>query len=113
MHETALAISLIDLVEETARRENAARVNAIEVELGALSCVDPEAFRSAVEVAATGRVAQGARLTLLRPAGSARCMSCGGDVLLNRRDVPCPACGSSRLLVTSGDQMRLNAIEVA
>jgi hydrogenase nickel incorporation protein HypA/HybF len=112
MHEAALALSLIDLVEETAAREGAARVSRIHVELGALSCVEPEAFTQAVLAAAHGRRADGAALALDRPPGLARCMACGDDVTLLRRDDPCPNCASHRLLVTSGDQMRLTAIEV-
>jgi hydrogenase nickel incorporation protein HypA/HybF len=87
-------------------------VRVIQVELGALSCVDPEAFTQAVTAAGRGRSADGARLELSRPAGTAHCMACGADVTLTRRDAPCPDCGSHRLLVTSGDQMRLTAIEV-
>lgn len=113
MHEAALALSLMELVEDVARREGAARVTAIQVELGALSCVEPEAFCHAVEAAALGRLAQGAALTLDRPPGAARCMACGEDVTLVKREAPCPACGSHRLLVTAGEQMRLTAIEVA
>jgi hydrogenase nickel incorporation protein HypA/HybF len=113
MHETSLALSLIDLVEDVAIRERASAVRMIQVELGALSCVEPEAFLQAVQAACHGRVGEGARIVLDRPAGSARCLACGDDVTLLRREDPCPGCGSHRLLVTGGDQMRLTAIEVA
>ena len=113
MHEAALALSLMELVDEVAQREGARAVRVIEVELGALSCVEPEAFAQAVSVAAMGRLAEGASLSLLRPPGQARCMGCGDDVTLFQRDEACPQCGSHRLLVTAGEQMRLKAIEVA
>jgi hydrogenase nickel incorporation protein HypA/HybF len=112
MHETALALSLMKLVEEVARQERAVRVRAIEVELGALSCVEPEAFAQAVEAAALGHLAEGAKLVLDRPPGQARCMACGADVTLKARGEPCPHCGSHRLLVTAGEDMRLKAVEV-
>jgi hydrogenase nickel incorporation protein HypA/HybF len=113
MHEAALALGLIDLVDDEARRHHAKAVRVIQVELGALSCVDPDAFAQAVDIAGRGRSGDGARLELSRPPGTARCMACGADVTLTRRDAPCPDCASHRLLITSGDQMRLTAIEVA
>lgn len=112
MHEAALALGLVDLVDDEARKGGANSVKSMHVELGALSCVDPHAFAQAVDIASRGRAAEGAQLILNRPAGAAHCMACGADVTLTRRDAPCPDCGSHRLLVRHGDQMRLTAIEV-
>lgn len=112
MHEAALALSLMDLVEDIAAREHARTVRVIEVELGALACVELEAFQQAVQSAAIGRIAERAALRVERPHGAARCMACDADVALSERNAPCPGCGSHRLLVSSGDQMRLKAIEV-
>jgi hydrogenase nickel incorporation protein HypA/HybF len=112
MHEASLALSLMDIVEEVAAKEDARRVRGIEIELGALSCVEPEAFLTAIESAAAGRIGEGADVRLIRPAGQAHCMGCGDDVTLDQRGAPCPHCGSYSLLVTGGDGMRLVAIEV-
>jgi hydrogenase nickel incorporation protein HypA/HybF len=112
MHEAALALGLIELAEDSARREKAHRIRALHVELGALSCVDPEAFAQAVDVAAMGTLAEGAQLRIDRPSGRAHCLACGDDVPLLRRDAGCPNCQSHRLLITDGEQMRLTALEV-
>jgi hydrogenase nickel incorporation protein HypA/HybF len=47
MHEMALAESVIQIVEETARRNAAAGVRAVWLEIGRLSHVEPEALRFA------------------------------------------------------------------
>ena len=112
MHETALAIGLVDLVAEASGRENAQRVSAIHLEIGALSCVELESLEQAIRAATIGGIAEDARLTISRPPGVARCMACGDEVPLLRRGDGCPHCQSHRLLVTGGDALRLLAIEV-
>jgi hydrogenase nickel incorporation protein HypA/HybF len=112
MHETALALGLVDLVAQTAKRENAQRVRAVTVEIGALSHVEPEALIQAFVVAAKGGVAETAALEIERPPGEAQCMGCGQTVAGLSRGDACPMCGSYKLLVTGGDQMRLKSLEI-
>lgn len=112
MHETALALSLLDLIRETAARENAVRVVSATVEIGALSHVEPEALAQAFSAAALGGVAADAALEIVRPPGEASCLGCGQKVSLSSRADSCPLCGSHKLLVTGGDAMMLKHLEV-
>lgn len=112
MHEASLALSLVELIEDTVRREGAARAVSATVELGALSHVEPGALLFSFTSAASGGAASGATLRVVRPDGRAACMRCGGEVTVSQRGDPCPQCGSHQLLVTAGDQMRLVEVEV-
>ena len=58
MHEMALAESVIQIVEETARRNAAAEVRAVWLEIGRLSHVEPEALRFAFEVTRSNSAAR-------------------------------------------------------
>lgn len=71
MHELTLAQSVVEIVEEAARREGAARVACVRLELGELSHVEPEALAFAFEIAAQAGRARGARLDILRTPGHA------------------------------------------
>ena len=114
MHEASLALSLLDLIAETARRERAERVLSATVEIGALSPVEPEALAFAFEAAKRDQPrATATRLIIQHTEGFAQCMACGEDVRLKNRGEACPQCGSFRLLVTAGDEMRLKEVEVA
>lgn len=113
MHEMALAESMLEIVEETARRNGAARVTAVRLELGALSHVAPDALRFCFDAVTRGGVADGARLEIVATAGQAWCMPCGESVPLAQRGEPCPRCGSYQLNVTQGEAMRLKDIEIA
>lgn len=113
MHEMALAESMLEIVEETARRNGAARVTAVRLELGALSHVEPDALRFCFDAVTRGGLADGARLEIVATAGQAWCMPCGASVPLAQRGEPCPRCGSHQLNVTQGEAMRLKDIEIA
>ena len=71
MHELSLAQSVVEIVEAAARREGAARVASVRLELGELSHVEPESLAFAFEVAAREGCARGARLEVHRVPGHA------------------------------------------
>ena len=111
MHEMALAESVMQIVEETARK-HAAAVRAVWLEIGRLSHVEPEALRFAFDVVKRDGPARGARLEIVSTDGSAWCMKCSEVVTIARLGDACPRCGSYQLQVTAGDQMRVKEIEI-
>lgn len=64
MHEASLMKDLMRRIDETAHRENARRVIGLSVWLGALSHMSESHFIEHFEEAATGSVAEGARLNI-------------------------------------------------
>jgi hydrogenase nickel incorporation protein HypA/HybF len=113
MHEMALAESIVQIVEDTARSSAARAVRAVWLELGALSHVEHEALRFSFDVVVRGTVAEGARLEVVTTPGRAWCMPCGETVDLARLGDACPRCGSHQLQVTQGEEMRVREIEIA
>ncbi len=113
MHEMALAEGMIAIVEETARKNDAARVAIVRLELGALSHVEREALLFCFDAVTRGGVAAGARLDIAVTPGAAWCLPCGERVPLARRGDACPRCGGYQLEVVAGDEMRVTEIEVA
>jgi hydrogenase nickel incorporation protein HypA/HybF len=112
MHEMALAESVIQIVEETARSNSAAGVRAVWLEIGRLSHVEPEALRFAFDVVKRNGLAHAARLEIVATDGIAWCMQCSHTVALARLGDACPRCGSYQLQVTAGDEMRVKEIEI-
>lgn len=113
MHEMALAESMLEIVEATARKEGASRVTNVRLEIGALSHVAADALRFCFDVVTRGSLAEGATLDIDDVAGEAWCMPCGGTVPLVRLGDPCPNCGSFQLAVTQGEDMRVKDIAIA
>jgi len=112
MHELALAQSVIDIVEATARKHAGRRVTRVRLQIGALSHVSPAALEFCFEAAARGTLAEAARLDILATPGEAWCMPCGAKVALAARGEPCPMCGSYQLTVVRGDEMAVQDIDV-
>ncbi|HVN35845.1 MAG TPA: hydrogenase maturation nickel metallochaperone HypA [Casimicrobiaceae bacterium] len=113
MHEMALAQSVLEIVEQTAREHGARCVTGVRIEIGALSHVEAEALRFCFDIVMRGSVADGARLDIEATPGAAWCMPCAATVPLARVGEACPHCGSYQLAVTDGGAMRVREIEVA
>ena len=64
MHELSLAEGVLDLIEETARREGFSRVHGVWLEIGRQSAVEPEAMRFCFDAVVRGTLAEGARLEI-------------------------------------------------
>ena len=112
MHEMALAESMLEIVLQTARGNDAARVTLVRLEIGALSHVEPEALRFCFDAVTRGSLAERARLEIIVTPGAAWCMPCAETVPLSARGQPCPRCGSYQLNVVQGDAMRVKDIEI-
>jgi hydrogenase nickel incorporation protein HypA/HybF len=113
MHELSLAASLIELIEDEARRSGFARVSKVWLEIGALAGVEPEALRLGFEALAPSTCAQGAELEILTPPGLALCLDCQLDIEIAAYHEGCPQCGGHRLQVTGGTQFLLKELEVS
>lgn len=112
MHEMALAESVREIVEDSARAQGTAHVTVVRLEIGKLAQVEVHALRFAFEVVRRGSVAEGARLEIVEVDGGAWCMRCSAAVIIAKRGDACPACGSHQLQVTGGDRMRVLEIEI-
>ncbi|MER2566976.1 MAG: hydrogenase maturation nickel metallochaperone HypA [Myxococcaceae bacterium] len=113
MHEVALAQSIVDIVREQARANQADCVKAVFLRIGALANVEPEALSFGFESAARGTIAEGALLQIERTPGSAFCAGCGADVKVESRVELCPSCGSAQLLITGGEEFKVTELEVS
>lgn len=107
MHEASLAGGVLQLVEDTARRESFKQLRALRLEAGQLSGVDLRALRFALESLAPGTLLEGARIDIDEPPGQAWCMSCAQTVALAQRGDACPLCGGYQIQPTGGMELRV------
>ncbi|MEY5097813.1 MAG: hydrogenase maturation nickel metallochaperone HypA [Pseudomonadota bacterium] len=111
MHELSLAENAVALIEDAARREGFTRARVIRLEVGALSCVDPQALRFALESATRGSCAEGARIEILDQPGAGECPACGRRCTMETLYELCQDCGSP-LEARQGTAMRIKDLEV-
>lgn len=109
MHELAITESIVHGVVE---RMGAARIRSLQLEVGTLSGVVPDAVRFCFDLVAEGTTLEGARLDIDEPEGLARCASCGAEFTPEGWMVLC-SCGSSDVELLRGTGLRIRSVEVA
>jgi len=109
MHEMSITQGIIDICEKHA---SGRRVLSLDVEIGQLSSVVPEAVEFCFEACSSGTLLEGARMNIIRVPGMGRCQDCGADTALTSLYDSCRSCGGFRVSVLSGEEMRVREIEV-
>lgn len=109
MHELSITQSLIEAVLAGIGER---KVTAVNVQVGPLSGVLPDAMRFCFDVASAGTPLAGAQLMIDEPRGLGRCRSCGDEFELADLILLCP-CGSADVEVVSGRELMLMSVEVA
>lgn len=112
MHEMSLTESLVELIENEREKQGFSRVRSVQVALGALGHVDPDAVRFCFDAVARGTIVEGARLDIRTVPGQAWCLDCAKTISIADRMAACPECGQHRLQVTGGNDLRLDELEV-
>ena len=112
MHEMSLAESMLQIIEDTARKQGFTRVRTVWLEIGQLACVEQESLRFGFDVVTRGSIAQQARLEIIETAGQGRCEKCDEVFPLPALYEACPKCGSYDVRVIGGDAMRVKELEV-
>lgn len=108
MHEYAIASGL---VQTALRYSDGRRVMVVNLRVGALRQVVPEALAFAFEVTARGTACEGARLDQQVVACRLRCLSCDVEWTVAEPDFRCRTCGWPAV-VLSGSELQLESIEV-
>ncbi|MHA7776638.1 hydrogenase maturation nickel metallochaperone HypA [Roseibium sp. M-1] len=112
MHEMSLCESILDILKDQAKKDSFSRVTRVLVDIGPLSCVEPEALQFGFDVVMKGSLAEGAVLEIARPPAEALCLTCFKTVPLKDRFDCCPKCGSQALQVVSGEELKIRELEV-
>lgn len=109
MHEMSITQGIIDVCEQHA---GGRRILSLDVEIGELSGVVPEAIEFCFEVCSRGTLLEGARLNIISTPGKGRCQECGAETPLPTLYAPCIRCGGYQVAIESGEEMRVREIEV-
>jgi hydrogenase nickel incorporation protein HypA/HybF len=107
MHELAISRNVVAIVEEAAKGR---RVRRVDLDIGRLSGVLPDAIAFCFDVVAKGTTVEGARLEIREIEGRARCLSCESEFDTPSLLSAC-ACGSRRLRRLRGEELSVRSIE--
>lgn len=112
MHEMSLCQGILEILESQAKTQNYSKVKCVYLEIGKLSSIEPDALRFGFDIVMKNSLADNARLEIIEIDGKAWCFDCGQTIIIEQRYDPCPLCGSVKLQINEGEQMRIKELEV-
>lgn len=113
MHELSIAQSLVEVVEEAAKRAGATRVRVVRLRLGALSGVVAEALRFCYDLVVEGTMLEGSRLDIEEVPAALWCEGCQRLVAIELgRGLYCPGCGSIQGDLRQGKELEVRDLEI-
>jgi hydrogenase nickel incorporation protein HypA/HybF len=109
MHELSLTQNLLDLALKHAAEKRIVHVNLL---IGEFSDEREEAIQFYWDDLAKGTPAEGAELHFQRVDAEMKCLECETVFHPAEEAALCPNCGSRRLKLLSGDDVKLESIDV-
>lgn len=113
MHEMAVAENIIRVIEEKLKElgQNG-QVKKINLKIGKLTCVEPEALRLSFVVISRETRLEKASLFIDSVPITGECKNCRKDFCLEELDFACPFCGSFRIEIKTGRELLIESFEI-
>lgn len=112
MHEISLLENVREILQDHAQSQHFSQITKITLEIGKLSCIEPDALRFGFDVVMKDSLAEKAELILTEIEGIGLCDKCGKQVIMETLYDPCIACGNSFVTVTQGSEMKIKDLVV-
>jgi hydrogenase nickel incorporation protein HypA/HybF len=110
MHEFTLAQNIIEIVEETAQKNNASRVSKVVLEIGTLSGVELTALDLALECLRPGTILSESEIKKDIIEAIAVCNHCGNEYTPDDFLSICPVCNNFGAEIIKGKELRVKSI---
>jgi hydrogenase nickel incorporation protein HypA/HybF len=110
VHELAIADAVLRIV---CAHAGGRRVEAVDLKVGHLRQVVPDALAFSFTLLARGTVAEGAALRIEPVGAGGRCLRCGADGPLGGLPLRCARCGGTEVDVRRGEELLVDALELA
>ena len=112
MHELSLLENVREILENHALSQNFSKVSKVTLEIGKLSCIEPEALRFGFDVVMKDSLAENAELIITELNGLGQCRQCHLQFEMDSLHDPCTHCGSTFVTVIQGTEMKIKDLIV-
>lgn len=112
MHELAITESILNAAVSHAKRVNANKVTDLYLVIGSLSSIVDDSVQFYWEMISKETICEGSQLHFKRLKARVQCQDCKKEYDLENELLPCPQCGSMNIKILSGDEFRLESIEI-
>jgi hydrogenase nickel incorporation protein HypA/HybF len=112
MHELVVTENILSIATQHAQQAGASRIVGIEIVMGQLSSMVDDSIQFYWDIISEGTPAQGAALHFTRVPAELECQACHHTYPPTTESFACPQCSSLNVKVISGDDLRVESIEV-
>lgn len=109
MHELSIADAVVTIARDHARGR---RVASVEVKIGRLRQVVPDALEFAFQLVTAGTNLEGARLEVEHVPARVRCPRCSVETPVLGFPLACARCGSVDVTVVAGEELLVESLEL-
>lgn len=110
MHELSIAMSIVEISTEEARKAGGEKVTQVEVEIGSMAGVESEALTFSWDAATSGTIVEGAPLVIHHKKALGKCRECQAEFEVDNFFSPCPSCGAYGYEIIQGKELQIKAI---
>lgn len=111
MHETAMMQNLVSTALQALKNHKVKRVSSVNVSIGKLANVLPDALKFAFEATIKDTALAGAELKIKFLPIIAKCDDCGYDYHAEGFPFICPMCKSNRFIILNGEEAYIDSID--
>ena len=113
MHELSIAVSLVESLEEALAGEGDVTVTAVNLRIGALTGLVPDALEFCWEVSTENSRLRGSKLVIENAPAAGFCPQCQAErTIANLQSMRCPVCLTPIEQVTGGHELEILTLEV-
>ncbi|MBA4420642.1 MAG: hydrogenase maturation nickel metallochaperone HypA [Anaerolinea sp.] len=112
MHELAVTESILSIALDYAERSHAAQVTDIHLVIGRLSSIVDDSVSFYWEIISRDTICSSAALHFTRLPAQLICLDCHTEYEVDQDLIPCPKCNSVKVKVLSGNEFRVESIEI-
>lgn len=112
MHEMSIAESIVEIIRETLGESENRRLVSVTVEVGELTAVVPESLEFCFNAIIETTPYRGAKIHIRNVPLTGRCQECGEEFHIEKYAFVCPKCGSTRIQVLGGQELKVSELEV-
>jgi hydrogenase nickel incorporation protein HypA/HybF len=112
MHELPITQSILDISLKHAQQAGAQRINSIYIVIGQLNSAVDDSIQFYWDIYSKGTIAEGAVLHFERVPAEITCLNCAEIFAFGSETYACPKCGSQKIKITKGEELRVDSIDV-
>jgi hydrogenase nickel incorporation protein HypA/HybF len=112
MHEYGIALGIIQIVLDEAKKARARSVKMVSLKVGELAAVMPDSLSFCFEFLARSTIAEHATLTIEKVPARGHCAKCNRVFLIEQSRYQCELCGNNRIELVSGNELQIDRLEI-